>query len=64
MFEQKIMKKICELVSDYCDKHPNAPRCGAECVWQNDSTRDDAIELVADIMDVFARDYKEMGESY
>lgn len=49
------MIKMCELVSDYCDKHPNAPRCGAEAVWQNDSTRDDAIELVADIMDVFAK---------
>lgn len=53
MFEESVMKEICKLISDYCEKHPAAPRCGSEYVYQNDNANIDAVELVAEIMDVF-----------
>lgn len=58
MFENSIMIEICNIISKFMEKHPAAPRCGAEHIWQNGVAAADAIKMTADIMEVFASRYE------
>ncbi len=48
--EQKIM----DLIDGYAKKHNLAKECGSEYIYQSDEAQIDALELVADIFDLYA----------
>lgn len=49
-------KKIMELIEAYSEIYPLAKECGGEYVYQNDTAQIDALELVADIFDLYAKE--------
>lgn len=59
MFENSIMLEICDIISNFMTKHPAAPRCGAEYIYQSDEAYEDAVKMTTDIMNVFASRYEE-----
>lgn len=48
--------KIMELIEKYSEKHDLAKECGGEYIYQNDQAQVDALELVADIFDLYTNE--------
>ena len=49
-----IENKIMDLINKYGKKHELAKTCGSEYIYQSDSAHIDAINLVAEIFDLYA----------
>lgn len=49
-----IESKIMDLINEYGKKHERAKTCGSEYIYQSDSAHIDAINLVAEIFDLYA----------
>lgn len=64
MFEERITKEICRLISNYCSEYPEAPRSGSSFVITNANAQFAAVVLVEDIMNIFAEEYKEEQKMY
>lgn len=43
-----------DLIDGYAKKHNSAKECGSEYIYQSDEAQIDALELVADIFDLYA----------
>lgn len=46
--------KIMKLIEEYANTHDLAKECGSEYIYQSDTARTDAINLVSDIFDLYA----------
>ena len=54
MEDREMEQKIMELIEGYSQKHDLAKECGSEYIYQSDKAQVDALELVADIFDLYA----------
>lgn len=54
MEDRKMEQKIMDLIDGYAKKHNSAKECGSEYIYQSDEAQIDALELVADIFDLYA----------
>ncbi|MCM1045269.1 MAG: hypothetical protein NC321_14805 [Clostridium sp.] len=54
-------EKIMQLIEKYSQKHDLARECGGEYIYQNDQAQVDAINLVADIFDLYASEANELS---
>jgi hypothetical protein len=54
MEDRKMEQKIMDLIDGYAKKHNLAKECGSEYIYQSDEAQIDALELVADIFDLYA----------
>lgn len=45
--------KIMELIKKYAEKHPLAKDAGSEYIYQNDEAQIDALDLVANIFNLY-----------
>lgn len=50
-------KKIIDLIEGYAKKHNSAKECGSEYIYQSDEAQIDALDLVANIFDLYANGY-------
>lgn len=58
MVEQdKIVKQIMDYIDAFAEKHELAKEAGADYIYQNDEASADALDLVANIFDVYAGYY-------
>jgi hypothetical protein len=53
--------KVLNIVAGYLDKHPSAKSVGGEYVYQDDEAQEDAIQMFAEICDVYAEEGEENG---
>jgi len=49
-------EKIMNLIEKYANKHELAKECGSEYIYQSDRAQIDALELVANIFDLFVEE--------
>lgn len=55
----KIREKIMSLIDGYAKRHDLAKECGSEYIYQSDSAQIDALELVANIFDLYAEEMED-----
>ena len=48
-----------ELINEYSENHKLAKSCGSDYIYQSDRAQVDALKLVGDIFDLYAKEYED-----
>ena len=52
-------EKIMKLIDKYSEEHDLAKSCGSDYIYQSDRAQVDALKLVGDIFDLYAKEYED-----